>query len=144
MSLPKESDLEALDKAGEPTVTLPYDTLKDAFNKYTNNVFTTIGIVILAIGWIVNSPESREFLEESSWAYYSSLAAVLLIWLIHVVVLLGAHRASRRLTDLLRKKHHIGPDYTFYYEITRTKVGGSILLDSILFCVLFVLICSLR
>ena len=144
MSSPKESDLQARDKADEIDVTLPYETLKDAFDKYTNNVFTTIGIVILAIGWIVNSSESRKFLEESSWAYYSSLAAVLLIWLIHVVVLLGAHQASRRLTDLLREKHCIGPDYTFYYEITRTKVAGSILLDSILFCVLFVLICSLR
>ena len=123
---------------------LLYDALKETYIRYSNNVFTTIGVVVLAIGWIITSPESRDFLEMNNWAYFISLVAIVLIAAIHTMVLLGAYRASNKLVDLLSEKHGIGTEYTFFYEVTKVKVGGSLVLDLVLFLVLFVLIWSLR
>ena len=99
---------------------------------------------MLAIGWVITSPDAQAFLADEPLAFGAALFSVGLIWLVHVLVLLGAHKASLRLVRTLEEVHNLGSEYTFYYKITPTKVGGSLALNSILFAVLFILIYALR
>ncbi|HKC62530.1 MAG TPA: hypothetical protein VKB86_02780 [Pyrinomonadaceae bacterium] len=46
-----------------------FKALEDNYARYFDNIFKTTGFIIIAIGWILTSDKSREFLERHNLAY---------------------------------------------------------------------------
>ena len=145
------------DKAKAPEVMalkdkfdLMYESLKDTFKGYVDNVVKTWASTIIVIGWILTSDKSRDFLVQQRAAYLWLLVAIVVITILHAGVCINYYFRSQTKIDLLiedftnRKPPFIEEDYYTGYKITPKIIGTNLLASLFLFAVLFIMIFSLR
>ena len=120
-----------------------FKALEDNYARYFDNIFKTTGFIVIAIGWILTSDKSREFLEKNSLAYWVSLGGTFLIACGHAVALGYGYISSIKLIQQLREIGYIDCRYFKHYQISYIQICGSILSDSILFAALLTIL-SLR
>ena len=129
---------------------LLYEALKDEFKGQTDNLVRTWAGIGLAIGWILTSDKSREFLAKETTAYRWLLAAIVVISLIHALVSIAYYLRSRHVFDLLiREFTDIDPLYIekecySSYKLTRLMIAQGLMVSFFLFAVLFMMVFSIK
>lgn len=129
---------------------LMYESFKDTFKGYVDNVFKTWASIIIAIGWILTSDKSRDFLAQQRAAYMWLLVAIVVITILHSGVCICYYWRSKKKYDLLindftkRQPTFIEEGYYKGYKITALIIGTNLLASLFLFAVLFMMIFSLR
>ncbi|MDT4954921.1 MAG: hypothetical protein QOJ02_3059 [Acidobacteriota bacterium] len=137
----------AQDSRSDPrkdTNDLVFKALEDNYARYFDNIFKTVGFIVIAIGWILTSDKSREFLENNIVAYRISLAGTFLIACGHAVALGFGYISSIKLIEQLREIGYIDCKYFKHYQISYIQICGSILSDTILFAAFLTILLSLR
>ena len=121
-----------------------HKSLKDILDEYTNDVLRSIAYLLLAIGWIVTSDRSREFLRGNKRAYRVAIIIVLLIALLHTGLAYWTFDRSQRMSDLLVELNYLPHDYYSHLKITPIIFVGNLTLHLGLFATLFFLLVALR
>jgi hypothetical protein len=98
-----------------------YELHKDIFHSYVNNVMTTLGLIIIAIGWIFTSEQARLFLTENRIAFYISVFLIASIMLLHLFVSWQYHKASEINKELLVNLDYLGIEYYTDYTIKTSQ-----------------------
>jgi hypothetical protein len=126
--------------------TLLYQSLIDVMNGYVENVMKTLASTIIAIGWMVTSEKSREFLASpnASSYFYLSLTAIVVISIIHAGASIGLHLRSQKIMLLLLNLDVAEPKYYEGYQITAPHLIANLIMNLSLFAILFSMIFSLR
>lgn len=70
---------------------------KAVFDGYIKNVWQTLGMFLVAIGWVVTSDKARTFLEGQRFVRLVCISAAFSILVIHICVLFGSYDKSERL-----------------------------------------------
>lgn len=121
-------------KRGEPKVAI--DALKDNHKAYLNNVWSTMGFLMLAIGWVVTSDKARAYWRNSSIIRNISLCTVVIIMVFHFTILKDISAESQRILELMKP-----PSFgSSYYLINERMVEGSMLVNGCFFVLLWFLI----
>lgn len=120
-----------------------HKSVVDLSDDYEDDVLRTIGFLLLAIGWILTSEKSREFLKQNRSARRAALATIPMIALVHVGWSIGTFRISQNKMALLIDLHYI--DAKFYADdgITWFFFATNLTVHVALFVVLFALVYSL-
>ncbi len=84
--------------------TILLDSLRGIFANYMNTVWTTMGLFVIAIGWMITSGDARQFYKEHPRIRASSLAALGIILLMHLSILFSLAEKSRECAALLSKQ----------------------------------------
>ena len=141
---PRQNVSEALVVDGKATkkeeLEYSYKILLDSYNKYLDNVFKTIGFLIVMIGWLITSENSRLFFQENKLARNIFLGVISVMWLIHALSLIDNYREGTRIMDLIEKLDYIKIEYFDRYRPKLYKTIGSLILDSALFVLLFAIV----
>jgi len=135
------------DSKGDPrkdTNDVLFKALEDNYARYFDNIFKVVGFIIIAIGWILTSDKSREFLQQNIVAYRITLAATFLIACGHAVALGFGYISSLNLVEQLREIGYIDCKYFKHYQISYIQICGSILSDTLLFTALLTILLSIR
>ena len=128
---------------------LTYESLKDEFRGYIENLVRTWAAIIIAIGWILTSEQSRNFLAKQRAAYWWLLAAIVVISMLHVGVCISYYRRSQCRVNFLIGEFtdsdppYITKEYFMSYRITPLMIGTNLLVSIFLFSALFVMVFSL-
>jgi hypothetical protein len=128
---------------------LLYESLKDEFKGYIDFLMKTWTFIIITMGWILTSQQSREFLAKQRAAYWWLLATILVIYILHVGVCNSYYRRSQNKFNLLIREFsasdspYIEKEYYISYKITPLLVWTNLLLSLFLFAVLFMIVLSL-
>ena len=110
-----------------------YELIVEIYRAYVANFVWTVGLFAVAIGWFLNSTESRMFIRSSPVAFGCTLAAVSIIALIHS----GAswaycQRSRQRVTQMATHYEDLQPlpfrDYEIRVSIFLMNLGVSITL----------------
>lgn len=128
---------------------LLYASLVDTFKGYVDNVMKTLASIVIAIGWILTSGASRDFLAMQRLPYILSLVAIVVISIIHTSVSFGFYAQSQTkfiLISGLRSSgsSYVEPEYYLSYKITLPLVVANLVMNLALFAVLFMMIFALR
>src|SRR5919206_504418 len=118
--------------------------LEDNYARYFDNIFKIVGFIIIAIGWILTSDKSRDFLEQNLVAYWVSLAGTFIIACGHGVALGFGYISSLKLIEQLNEIGYVDCRYFKHYQISYIQICGSILSDTLLFTALLTILLSLR
>lgn len=70
------------------------ETAKHVQSVYINNVWTTMGALLVALGWLLTSKEAREHLSNNKELCIYSIVVTSLIFVIHAAVLIQASYES--------------------------------------------------
>ena len=116
--------------------TILVGALKDNHNTYLNNVWSTMGFLMLAIGWVVTSDKARNYWRSSNVARNVSLSAALIIMIFHITILYDIAYESEKLQALSQNL----PVGASYYIITERMVLGSSIVNGSFFVLLWGLI----
>ncbi len=117
-----------------------FDILKDLNKSYSQNVMSTLGFILLTIGWIITSDKSRSFLSSSNSIRFSAIAVVGIIALIHSVVCIGAYCVTEaKFTQLVSLKY-ANVDYFQIYKLSGWHVSLNLVMNLALFGLLIFLI----
>ncbi|TQV77220.1 hypothetical protein FLL45_04545 [Aliikangiella marina] len=114
------------------------DALKDNHKTYINNVWSTMGFLMLAIGWVVTSDKARNYWQNSHLVRNISLLAVLTIMIFHITILYDISRESGRLMSLFGEEHELVG--LSYYNVNARMVLGSAMVNGSFFLLLWALI----
>jgi hypothetical protein len=117
-----------------------YKILLDSYNKYLDNVFKTIGFLIVIIGWLITSDKSRLFFQENKWARATFLLVIVIMWLVHASSLFDNYVEGSKIMTSIEKLNYIESYYFDRYRPKLYKTIGSLVLDSALFALLFTII----
>ena len=124
---------------------LLHKTLVDIFKDYVDNVMKTLASLIIAIGWILTSVDAQEFIRKSDVRiYYTALAAIVSIGLVHTIISIGMQVRSQSTTVYLNELNFTDKKYYEHYHITRLHMFANLIVNIFMFCILFVMIFSLR
>jgi hypothetical protein len=121
-----------------------FKALEDNYSRYFDNIFKVVGFIIVAIGWILTSDKSRDFLQKNIVAYRVSIAAVFIIACGHAVALGFGYISSLKLVEQLREIGYLDCKYFTHYQISYIQICGSILSDTLLFTALLTILLSLQ
>lgn len=130
--------------------TLMYESLKDEFKGYVDNLVRTWAATLIAIGWILTSEQSRDFLAKQRAAYWWLLAAIVVIGILHLGVCESYYRRSQKRINFLIGEFtdidspYINKEYYLCYKITRPIFGTGLLVSLFLLTVLFMMVFSLH
>ncbi len=129
---------------------LMYESLKDTFKGCVENAVRTWASTIIAIGWILTSDKSRDFLSKQRAAYWWLLVAIVVISILHAGVCIVYYRRSQNKINLLERDFtsgaspYIEKEYYMGYKLTPLIIGTNLLVSLFLFAVLFMMVFSLR
>ncbi|HEV2883462.1 MAG TPA: hypothetical protein VGW36_01315 [Pyrinomonadaceae bacterium] len=121
-----------------------YKILLDSYNKYLDNVFKTIGFLLLTIGWLITSDKSRMFFQEDRRARIIFLVGIVLMWLVNAASLFDNYFEGTRIIESIEKIDYMDPVLFDRYKPKLYKTIGSLVLVSCLFALLFLIIYRLK
>ncbi len=78
---------------------LTIEAAKHIQSVYINNVWTTMGSYLVGFGWLLTSVEARSYLEQHQTLLLNIIKVVLVIFVIHGLVLIGACYNSYQLLN---------------------------------------------
>lgn len=117
-----------------------FEILKDLNKSYFQNVMSTLGFVLLAIGWVVTSEKSRSFLGSSKSIRFSSVAVVGIISMIHSILSIGAYFLSASKFTQLVNLNYVDLNYFNMYKLNGWHVSLNLLMNLSVFGLLMLLI----
>ena len=144
------SALDLYGQAGSVTPTpaerfeLLHNLLGEQSRDYVNDVLKTIAFLLLAIGWILTSKPTRDFLGSNIRAYRAGLLTVALVAIIHVVLSIDQFFASQRTMKLLLDLNYFPLEYYVARQIEPQVLLANLVLHVVLFGTLFALVKDTR
>lgn len=121
-----------------------YNSMKDWFNAYVQNVLGTLATLVVGIGWILTSKEARNFLRSHRHVIYSALAILEMICLAHIWVSLYAYSIMDLKYELLSRLRYLDPLYFKDYKLTMAHCIVNLLVNIALFKLQILMVYSLR
>ena len=129
--------LEAATKTLPPSITehkekafdVSLDALKDNAEQYSDNVINTVSFLLVGIGWVLTSKETRTLIGSTRWVQVLLLIALTLITTTHIIVLCARKYASAYLLSRLGEINMIPFEYYKYYQITSFQLATSLIVD---------------
>lgn len=121
-----------------------YNSLKDNYNKYLDDIYKTIGTLIVGIGIIATSGGARDFLQHNLFVRSTILIALPILTACNVWYLIDHRIESIRIAYLLEKVDYLGPEYFKRYLVTRHLLLRTVASIIALYGLLFVSIFALR
>lgn len=128
---------------------LLHDALKAERAAYTTIVWSSFSLLLIALGWLLTSKDTREFLRDNPGVRRVALSAVLVVAALHAVVL-GFHVAgSQRIVGLLANDCYVrlaamGEEYYAQDALSWGFLPVSLLINGPLFVLLACLLHRLR
>lgn len=128
---------------------LVIDASKSNYQIYLNNVWATLGFLILVVGWILTSKESRSFLFKHERLRKILIYALIALVVIHFAILIELYIKSGELIktmqnmDLVRTGK-IKESFLTYYKIPFYWLIGDFISNSILLAVAITLFSYLK
>ena len=120
------------------------DSLRDLSKNFANDVLKTVGSLLLAIGWLMMSEESRDFLRQNSTAWLTALVVIPVLAVTNTVWLIDRFRVSENKVDLLEGLKYLEEGYYASDRITLVVMVTDTILHLALFAVLFGFVWSQR
>ena len=117
-----------------------FSTYQDLNKSYFRNVMSTLGFVLLSIGWIITSDKSRVFLGRSNQIRRSSIGGVAVIALIHPVICVGAYFVSAEQYAQLEEIKYVDVTYFEIYTLNALHVALNLVMHLSVFGLLMLLI----
>ncbi len=117
-----------------------HNSLHELSQDYTNDVFKTIGFLLLAIGWIVTSQHSREFIGSRPIIRWAGLTSIAVAVIVHVALVRERFLVS---SDQWQQLSELGFMPSAYYaddRITPIVFWATLVLHLALFAMLMVLV----
>ena len=121
---------------------IAYKILVDSYNKYLDDVFKTVGLLLLTLGWILTSDKARQFLQENTNVRRALLVIVIIMAAVHARSLYGDYDETNKQLALLEQLNYFPSDYFERYRITLEKLAGSVTISVLGSIALFVSIYS--
>jgi len=72
------------------------DIQRTIFDSYNHNVWTTLGMLLIALGWVITSAKARSLLRRSGVARWACCLAAVLVLAIHCTVLFTTQSRSQQ------------------------------------------------
>ena len=120
------------------------DSLRDLSKNFANDVLKTVGSLLLAIGWLMMSEESRDFLRQNSTAWLTALVVIPVLAVTNTVWLIDRFRVSENKVALLEGLKYLEEGYYASDRITLVVMVTDTILHLALFAVLFGFVWSQR
>ena len=120
------------------------DSLRDLSKNFANDVLKTVGSLLLAIGWLMMSEGSRDFLSQNSTARLTALVVIPVLAVTNTVWLIDRFRVSENKVDLLEGLKYLEEGYYDSDRITLVVMVTDTILHLALFAVLFGFVWSQR
>ena len=120
------------------------DSLRDLSKNFANDVLKTVGSLLLAIGWLMMSEGSRDFLSQNSTARLTALVVIPVLAVTNTVWLIDRFRVSENKVDLLEGLKYLEEGYYASDRITLVVMVTDTILHLALFAVLFGFVWSQR
>lgn len=131
-------------KATEECV-IALEAMKDIKAEYMNTVYTTLGSIVIAIGWILTSLESRNFIAKHERIRSIMLAAILFFCIFHFKNLLQIAERARNLNLALDNLcHNIPFALSDIYVIKDWWPWASITFNGVMFLGLLSMILTIK
>jgi hypothetical protein len=121
-----------------------YKSLQDNYNKYLDDIYKTIGTLIVGVGIIATSGGARDFLQRSPFLRYTILIALPILTACNVWYLIDHRIESNRIAALLENADYLDLDYFKRYLVTRRLVLRTVACILSLYGILFVTIFTLK
>ncbi len=120
------------------------DSLRDLSKNFGNDVLKTVGSLLLAIGWLMMSEGSREFLRQNEKTRRTALVVIPVLAVTNTVWLIDRFRASERKVALLDGLKYMNEAYYASDRITLVVMVTDTIAHLALFAALFGLVYSQR
>jgi len=102
---------------------------------------TTLGLIVIAIGWLVSSQKARESLAGNATMRRLVLSGISVICVLHVVLQWTLQARSAAIARQIQDSY---PDVVDAYAIDQSIVLGTGIIAILLFAILFVLVLQAR
>ena len=110
-----------------------YDLILDIFKTYTANFVWTVGLLSLAMGWLLSSDSSRAFIQRSGTAFFGAVLVVGIIAIIHTVASWWYYQRSQQtIAEITAKYDDLYPLPFRHYEIRTSVLTGNLLVAWVL------------
>ena len=110
-----------------------YDVILDIFKSYMANFAWTVGLLSLAIGWLLSSESSRAFIQRSLIAFLGAVLVVAIIGLLHTVASWWYYQRSQEtIAEITGTYDDLHPLPFRHYEIRPSVLIGNLLVAWIL------------
>lgn len=116
------------------------ETAKDAYKLYVQNVMGTLGVLLLAIGWMVTSKESRNFLGDTDSIRILSIVVIVFLAFAHTAVCLFAYRVAAKKFVQLQDLDYADVEYFESYKLPKWMVGVNLIMNLFFFAILLCLV----
>ena len=120
------------------------DSLRDLSKDFANDVLKTVGSLLLAIGWLMMSEGSRDFLRQNSTAWLTALVVIPVLAVTNTLWLIDRFRVSENKVDLLEGLKYLEEGYYTSDRITLVVMVTDTILHLALFAMLFGFVYSQR
>ena len=114
---------------------LLHDSLRELSKDYRNDVLTTIGSLLLAIGWLVISEGSRKFFAQNVMAWRTALVVLPVMAVTNTIWLIDRFLVSERTVELLDQLNYLPRGYYAGGSIAPLPMVADIVLHVALFAV---------
>lgn len=121
---------------------LAYAALKDISSNHYVDAMKTLGFLIVAIGWLITSPKTREYFGRLKSIRTLSIIAVAILGIIHIASCLDYYIRSQEMANLLEGLRYFDVEYFDQYRLETQQVVLNIVQNIALFALLIVLLCS--
>ncbi|RDE18002.1 hypothetical protein DV711_19165 [Motiliproteus coralliicola] len=116
------------------------DALKSLQAEYLNSVWKTFAALMVSIGWVMSSQETRHFLEATLAVKGVAIAVVLGLALMHWLTLHDLQTKSQRIFDQILHRDELFGAVKTSYEIKRIYIYASFLINGLLYVLLLTII----
>jgi hypothetical protein len=113
------------------------EALKIHQAEYLNSVWKTFAALMVSIGWVMSSQETREFLTKKAPLMYMAIGVILVMALMHWLTLYDLYKKSQRITLAAATDNNLYSAIGESYMIKREYIFASFLINGLL-CLLLV------
>ncbi len=120
------------------------DALKTHQAEYLNSVWKTFAALMVAIGWVMSSEETRDFLVSSTPVKYVAVGVIVFMVLMHWLTLDDLYKKSQRIISVASIDSDLFKAIGESYEIKREYIFASFFINGLLYILLLTIIISAK
>ena len=80
-----------------------FDATKESYQSFIHTVWTALGAVMVAIGWILTSRDARQFISSNENLKLTLIIIVLIFLVVHISVIIWHKLKSNSILDMLSR-----------------------------------------
>jgi hypothetical protein len=118
--------------------------LKTHQAEYLNTVWKTFAALMLSIGWVISSEQTRNFLTSSLEVRYITIAVVLFMAVMHWLTLVDLQHKSQKISQASISDDNLYQAIGESYEIKKAYIIGSFFINGLLYFLLITIIVNVN